>query len=125
MLLLCAQFQDLDGLSRHAHIFLSVWDYDKTKQNDLIGLAAIPMREIIDAFACGQPSYSFHEPLLSEGLIMGHLSATASIRCKPMDASGKTPSANAIREAFDAESKKPLSDVRGIKSDGCGICSIM
>ena len=35
---------DVDGMSRNGHLFLSVWDYDMTNEDDLIGLCRIPLQ---------------------------------------------------------------------------------
>jgi hypothetical protein len=36
----------VDGLSRNAHLFLTVWDYDVTNDDDLIGTAILPLSAI-------------------------------------------------------------------------------
>ena len=44
---------DIEGLSQNAHLFLSVWDYDVTNEDDLIGTLTIPLREIYEVSCCG------------------------------------------------------------------------
>jgi C2 domain len=63
---------DLQGLSNNAHLFLSVWDHDMSKAADLIGLMAIPLKEIIEK--CQTLSeYAFDGPILSKGHQHGEL----------------------------------------------------
>ncbi len=37
---------DIDGLCKNSHLFLTVWDYDMTNDDDLIGGVAIPFSAI-------------------------------------------------------------------------------
>ena len=64
---------DIAGLSRNAHIFLSVWDYDMFNEDDLIGVCALPLNDILAAAQKGQP-YIFNEDLTDRGIVQGGLS---------------------------------------------------
>merc|ERR1711871_1050898 len=63
---------DVAGLSRNAHLFLSVWDYDLTNEDDLIGLARIPFTKIFEAASAGKP-YVYDEPVYENGEICGYI----------------------------------------------------
>ena len=36
---------DIEGISRNAHLLLSVWDYDLTNEDDVIGLDAYTLQQ--------------------------------------------------------------------------------
>ena len=123
-----------------------MWDYDQTKNNDLIGVVTISMRDIIDAFSSTSTSaaaavggvggvYTFTESVVQNGLVMGTLTASVIIRCSARtsttmttgsttsSSSSRLLSAMEIRECFDQADKRPLSSVRRIGRggvDGCG-----
>lgn len=75
---------DLEGLSRNGHLFLTVWDYDVTNDDDLIGTAVIELDRVFKYFEdkCSLdpiPPLIFNEELLRSGLFQGRLEATLSI----------------------------------------------
>lgn len=37
---------DIDGMSRNAHLQLSVWDFDRANADDLIGACVLPIKDI-------------------------------------------------------------------------------
>jgi len=111
----------LDGLSHNAHILISVWDYDKTKNNDLIGVAVVAFRDIIDSFCAGSNSLPISETLLQNGLVMGKFSA--SIKLRVTSSTGSQLTASQVREAFDSVEKKPLSKMRDFRAGSC--CTVM
>ena len=96
-------------------MLLSCWDYDKTKSNDLIGVAAIALGDIIDAWSLGQGPLFVDEPLLQNGLVMGRVSASVSIRC------AGAATASDVRRAFGKADKKPLSHLRRAAGQ-CDLC---
>lgn len=71
----------LEGLAANAHLFLSVWDHDKTKSHDLIGLMAIALRDILDSYSAGE-AFTFDGPIFSNSLKQGELKGL--IRITPM-----------------------------------------
>ena len=99
-----------------------MWDYDKTKYNDLIGVTAIALRDVIDAFSVGS-DYDISENLLQNGLVMGKFTATAKLRVPNWAGSVPEPTATAIRDAFAGVEKKPLSCIREANAGSC--CSVM
>jgi hypothetical protein len=105
---------DLDGLSQNSHLLLSVWDYDFSNDDDLIGLCRIPLEKIVEAFKAGK-SLAFNEALYENGEIQGHLTGEISI----------TGTYSKVRDAFDnsASTLVPLSKIR-IPEAGLGCCSI-
>ena len=66
---------DYSGIADNAHLFFSVWDYDKFSEDDLIGIFAISMKELINHLR-GSESYDFDTALISNGEIQGDLSGT-------------------------------------------------
>lgn len=63
---------DLEGLSRNGHLLLSVWDYDFSNDDDLIGLCRIPMDTIVKAFRAGKP-LALNEMVYENGEIQGQI----------------------------------------------------
>jgi len=98
-----------------------VWDYDKTKNNDLIGVASVSLRDIVDSFALGK-ALAVAEPLLQNGLHMGTFSANISLRV-PNWTGAAAPTALSIREAFDQSGTKPLSELKSTRAGSC--CLVM
>jgi Ca2+-dependent lipid-binding protein len=105
---------DLDGLSQNGHLLLSVWDYDFSNDDDLIGLCRIPLENIVEAFKAGKPLV-FNEPLYENGEIQGHLTGEISI----------TGTYSKVRAAFDSSASTlvPLTKIK-IPEAGFGCCSI-
>jgi hypothetical protein len=66
---------DYNGIADNAHLFFSVWDYDQITEDDLIGIFAISMKEIINHLRATE-SFDFDSPLVSNGEIQGDLSGT-------------------------------------------------
>jgi hypothetical protein len=75
---------DYNGISDNGHIFFSVWDYDQFSEDDLIGIFAISLKEIINHLRATE-SFDFDQPLISNGEIQGDLSGT--ITC--LDSQGR------------------------------------
>lgn len=42
---------DTTGLSQNSHLFLSVWDFDVTNEDDLIGTYTIALRDLFEVGA--------------------------------------------------------------------------
>eukprot|EP00428_Durinskia_dybowskii_P069926 CAMPEP_0170390526 /NCGR_PEP_ID=MMETSP0117_2-20130122/19194_1 /TAXON_ID=400756 /ORGANISM="Durinskia baltica, Strain CSIRO CS-38" /LENGTH=646 /DNA_ID=CAMNT_0010646579 /DNA_START=65 /DNA_END=2005 /DNA_ORIENTATION=+ len=70
---------DLRGLCRNASLIISVWDYDRTNADDLIGVMSIPIADILAQHAIGS-SYSFNQALHSCTEIMGKLSGKITVQ---------------------------------------------
>ncbi len=71
---------DYDGLSQNAHIFLTVWDYDLTKSDDLIGACSIPFRTFLDQYRHqNNKPYTFKENLYAFGRVTGQLQGTLAV----------------------------------------------
>jgi hypothetical protein len=92
---------DIDGLCKNAHLFLTVWDYDMTNDDDLIGGVAIPFSAIfqVSVFAmslylkyyltnpyhiiiqnlCAKKQYKFELDLLRNGLVHGTIEGVITI----------------------------------------------
>ena len=51
---------DIEGISRNAHLLLSVWDYDLTNEDDVIGLTRIPFSEIFEAARKENPTFTIN-----------------------------------------------------------------
>lgn len=67
---------DLDGLSRNAHLFLTVWDYDVTNDDDLIGTATLPLSAIFDHFQRSKgKDMVINLELLRSGQVQGRIEA--------------------------------------------------
>ena len=69
---------DLEGVGRNGHLMLSVWDYDLSNADDLIGICRIPFENIISAFKDNK-KYKFNEPVYDNGEIQGTISGEISI----------------------------------------------
>jgi hypothetical protein len=75
---------DVFGLARNAHLVISVWDYDRTNADDLIGVCCVPFSRLMGHLAgkykrSSGKGMSFREPLLSNGATNGYLSGTISL----------------------------------------------
>lgn len=70
---------DLRGLCRNASLIISVWDYDRTNADDLIGVMSIPIADILAQHATGNV-YSFNQALHSCTEIMGKLSGKITVQ---------------------------------------------
>lgn len=86
---------DLKNLCRNASLIVSVWDYDRSNADDLIGVMSIPLREILRAHSQGN-TYVFNESLHSNTEIMGRLSGRITVQ-------GTFKSLLAAYEKLDAE----------------------
>ena len=65
---------DIPGLSRNSHFILSVWDWDVTSDDDLIGTAYIPLAEVFNHFETTDASdFHFELELLRVGQPQGFL----------------------------------------------------
>jgi len=69
---------DLEGVSRNGHLLLSVWDYDMSNADDLIGVCRIPFDVVIKAFKEGK-KYRFSENVYDNGEIQGKISGEIGI----------------------------------------------
>lgn len=69
---------DYDGLKDNAHLFLSVWDYDVTKNDDLIGVLALSFKDMLDTFHSKKP-FTFREFIFNNGLRCGEISGTIEV----------------------------------------------
>ena len=69
---------DLEGISRNGHLMLSVWDYDMSNADDLIGICRIPFDKLITAFK-DDKKYIFDEPVYDNGEIQGSISGEIRI----------------------------------------------
>lgn len=69
---------DLKNLCRNASFIVSVWDYDRSNADDLIGVMSIPIREVLRSNALDKP-YVFNEVLHSNTEIMGKLSGSITV----------------------------------------------
>ena len=75
---------DVGGLSRNAHLIISVWDYDRFNDDDLIGVCSIPLKTLLGQLAVNYKKsstqgFAFREPLHSNGSINGYLSGTITL----------------------------------------------
>jgi len=69
---------DLEGVSRNGHLMLSVWDYDMSNSDYLIGICRIPFDKLIAAFKEGK-KYKFDEDVYDNGEIQGKISGEIAI----------------------------------------------
>lgn len=92
---------DLEGLARNASLIISVWDWDLSNADDLIGVVTHPMRDIIDANQKGN-GYDFNSNLICQSEICGRLSATISINGDLADIQGKHEDQMAHMKSLDA-----------------------
>lgn len=70
---------DLKNLSRNASIIISVWDYDRSNADDLIGITTIPIRDILKQHSFSLP-YTFNNTLYSNTEIMGKISGKIEVQ---------------------------------------------
>lgn len=70
---------DLQGLTDNASLIMSVWDYDRTNHDDLIGVCTFPLRDIIAAKRENK-SYDFKKSILAQSLITGEISGTITVQ---------------------------------------------
>ena len=107
---------DLQGLARNAHLMLSVWDYDFSNDDDLIGVCRIPFATIIEAFKSGK-KFAFEEDVYDNGEIQGKICGKIAV----------TGMYSKVQEAFEA-SKGSAVTLSKIKipdsSDLFGCCSL-
>lgn len=90
---------DVEGLRRNAHLYLSVWDYDLTNEDDLIGLARIPFADIFAAAANDEP-YTYDEDVYENGEVCGSIQGEIRLA---------TPLAD-IAKRFTKKGAVPLSE---------------
>ena len=65
---------DLEGMRSEAHLFVSVWDYDFSNDDDLIGLCRVPLAKILQEGGCQLTD----EPLYENGEIQGYITCKIS-----------------------------------------------
>jgi hypothetical protein len=70
---------DIKGLCRNASLIISVWDYDRSNADDLIGVMSIPIRDILRQHAQGK-AFTFNQALHSNTEIMGKLSGKIQVQ---------------------------------------------
>lgn len=106
---------DIQGLKRNAHLLLSCWDYDRTNDDDLIGLCSISFQDIFDSLEA-KGVYKYQEELYENGevtgTIMGEIRASISL-------------ADFNKEYDDDVSYVPLKLVDMPEDAACCACTIM
>ena len=102
---------DIAGLSRNAHLFLSVWDYDLTNDDDLIGLVRIPFSKIFEAAKKGEPLV-YDEPAYENGEICGYLEGEIEL----------SKTYDAIREKMVPAGAVPLDKAEFVEIPDCLPC---
>lgn len=103
---------DVEGLAQNAHLYLSVWDYDLTNEDDLIGLARIPFFDIFEAAKKGQALH-YNEDVYENGEVCGSIQGQIEI---------SVPYAE-LRERLQKEGAVPLNEASFIEIDDC-CCSL-
>jgi hypothetical protein len=102
---------DIAGLSRNAHLFLSVWDYDLTNDDDVIGLTRIPFSKIFEAAKNGDP-YTYDEPVYENGEICGYIQGEIILEV----------STQFIASKMDAQDAIPLDEAVFVQVPDCLPC---
>ena len=71
---------DLKGLAQNASLIIQVWDWDRSNEDDLIGVVTIPMRDILKVLLAPQsahdsrkPVYKIEEYLYCNSEVMGRI----------------------------------------------------
>jgi hypothetical protein len=106
---------DIQGLKRNAHLYLSCWDYDRTNDDDLIGLCSISFADIFEGLESGGV-YKYRQELYENGevtgTIMGEIRASLSL-------------ADFNKEYDDDVKYIPLQQVDMPEDTACCACAIM
>jgi Ca2+-dependent lipid-binding protein len=68
---------DFKGLVENAHLFLTVWDHDLTKPDDLIGSCVLCFRDIMAKLQRGK-AFEFTHELHNNGVPTGRLQGTVT-----------------------------------------------
>jgi hypothetical protein len=71
---------DLKGLAQNASLIIQVWDWDRSNEDDLIGVVTIPLRDILkdllapqSAHGSPKPVYKIEEYLYCNSEVMGRI----------------------------------------------------
>lgn len=103
---------DVEGLRRNAHLYLSVWDYDLTNEDDLIGLTRIPFADIFAAAANNEP-YTYDEDVYENGEVCGSIQGEIRLS-RPL---------TEIAANFTEDSAVPLTEAEFVEIADC-CCSL-
>eukprot|EP00602_Paraphysomonas_sp_CaronLab_P009117 CAMPEP_0185026172 /NCGR_PEP_ID=MMETSP1103-20130426/10132_1 /TAXON_ID=36769 /ORGANISM="Paraphysomonas bandaiensis, Strain Caron Lab Isolate" /LENGTH=602 /DNA_ID=CAMNT_0027559665 /DNA_START=90 /DNA_END=1898 /DNA_ORIENTATION=- len=109
---------DIAGLSRNAHFFLTVWDYDVTNEDDLIGTAVIPLGDVFQHYAdtCGK-DYHFSMNLIQHGLIQGQVEGDIEVSSSSREVVGRKHKNITLYEDLANKRENAAMDPN---SAGCG-----
>ena len=70
---------DLQGLSKHAHLIVSVFDHNKSKSTGFIGATIISMMDVIGAYLNGKEAYEFTRELYNNAINHGEICGTIQL----------------------------------------------
>ncbi|CAE7606590.1 snt-2 [Symbiodinium microadriaticum] len=116
---------DTTGLSQNAHLFLSVWDFDVTNEDDLIGTFTIALKDLFEHYSNTSGSdFHFRGSLVRNGLHHGEIEGDIELggRREPEEAHRVKMRKGRTQTLYDALSHRNLGEpTPGTLGCGCNV----